>query len=80
LENTGHLSKFLIESFDSHKFLGNKAVHELQTPEKEELVHAIELVEQALVLIFNVPDKAQRLKEQIAKRISDSKSDDSLEA
>jgi hypothetical protein len=68
MEASEHLSKSLINSLDSHRYLGNKAVHEFQIPEKEELIHAIELVEQMLNLIFNIPDRAQRLKELIENR------------
>jgi hypothetical protein len=65
-----HLSRSLINSLESHTYLGNKAVHELQIAEKDELIYAIELVEHMLNLIFNIPDRAQRLKGLIEDRIS----------
>lgn len=70
LSSTGQINKTLADALDVHKFLGNKALHELAVPSKEELIHAIELVEQMLEQIFNVPDKSERLKALVTKRIS----------
>lgn len=70
LQTIGYLGKDLSESLRTHKFLGDKAIHEFATPEKEELRYAIELIEIMLESIFNVPDKHKRLSELLTKRVS----------
>lgn len=70
LQTMGYLGKDLSESLRTHKFLGDKAVHELAVPEKQELKVAIELVEIMMESIFNVPEKHKRLSELMTKRVS----------
>jgi len=69
LQTMGYLGKELSESLRTHKFLGDKAIHEFATPEKQELKVAIDLVEIMMESIFNVPDKHKTLSDLMTKRI-----------
>jgi len=51
-----------------HRFLGNEALHELVIPSGTDLVLAIEIMENLLETLFEVPEKANMLKYSRAVR------------
>jgi hypothetical protein len=73
LGDNGFISKDLSESLNLHKNLGNHALHRLIMPEKSELKSAIHLLELTLETLFGVPDRHQKLKNAIKKRLSEQK-------
>jgi len=61
MAEVGLLTKQHAKILHEHRFLGNKAVHELQTPNPEDLKLAIEIVEHTLYNLYELPDKAKQL-------------------
>lgn len=55
-----------------HRFLGNKAIHELEQPTAEELKIAIEIIESTLYNIYDFPSKAAKLRAKRLKRLEKS--------
>lgn len=51
-----------------HRYLGNKAVHELSRPAEEDLRLAIEIVEHVLESLYEIPEKADMLRTSRAKK------------
>jgi hypothetical protein len=70
LEQNGFLNKELAQALENHKFLGNEALHRMETPGKEELKVAIELLELTFESIFGIPERRKVLNDEISKRIS----------
>ncbi len=64
LYEKGILSKNNSDALHEHKFLGNKAVHELHSPLKEDLRIAIEIIEIILESIYEVPKKTRKLRDK----------------
>lgn len=62
LAEKGIISKNNAEALHEHKFMGDKAVHEFESPEKKELQLAIEIVETIIDSIYIVPRKVKKLK------------------
>ena len=68
LHERGLITEALRDSLHEHRFLGNEALHELETPEREELAIAIGLLEQTLNLLYEVSDRVAELKALKKKR------------
>ena len=62
LAEKGIISKNNSDALQEHKFLGNKAIHEIHTPAKKDLKIAIEIIETIIESIYEIPKKAQKLK------------------
>jgi hypothetical protein len=58
----GKLTKENAETLHEHRFLGNNAIHDLSAPTQEELSLAIEIVEHVFDTLYEIPEKASRLK------------------
>ena len=58
----GLLTKKHADSLHEHRFLGNKAMHELERPNKEKLKLAIEIIEHTLENLYEIPNKAKYIK------------------
>ncbi len=65
------IGKELSESLRVHKYFGDQALHNLESPSKKELLIAIDLIEHTLITLFSVSLKHQYLKESISKRLVD---------
>lgn len=63
------LTKDNAEILHELRFLGNEAVHELATPQPEELQLGIEIIEHILENIYDLPAKAKELKAIRAEKI-----------
>lgn len=64
----GILTKKLAETLHEHRYLGNEAVHQLEQPSLEELKLALGIIEHALEQVYEIPEKADRLKAKHLKR------------
>ncbi|KGO94294.1 DUF4145 domain-containing protein [Flavobacterium subsaxonicum] len=64
LYENGKLTKDNAEILHEHRFLGNKAIHELQPPSKEELDLALEIIENIFNTLYEIPQKGMQLKHQ----------------
>ncbi|MCF7622527.1 MULTISPECIES: DUF4145 domain-containing protein [Bacillaceae] len=62
LHEREYLTKRHADILHEHRFLGNKALHELQIPTKQELEIAIQIVEHTLENIYELQDKVEELK------------------
>lgn len=69
LSLSGKLSKETCQSLQAHRFLGNKALHSIEIPSKQELSYAIDLLEHALKEIYRVPASSKELADLMTKRI-----------
>lgn len=69
----GFLTKKHAEALHEHRLIGNKALHELQIPTKEELVIAIRIIEHTLENIYELQDKFEELKFLREKRVNRQK-------
>ncbi|MBQ4818617.1 DUF4145 domain-containing protein [Aquimarina sp. MMG016] len=58
----GIISKNNSDALHEHKFLGDKAIHELKTPSKKDLKIAIEIIETIIESIYEIPKKTRKLK------------------
>lgn len=58
----GFLTKQHTEVLHQHRLIGNKALHELQIPTREELVIAIKIIEHTLENIYELQEKFEELK------------------
>jgi hypothetical protein len=67
------LAQTSAESLQAHRFLGNYALHRNETPDKEELKTAIELVEHVLNEIYLVPTLKEKLETLMTQRISEGR-------
>ncbi len=64
----GILTKKNSDILHEHRFLGNEAVHELSQPSPEELTLAIEIIEHTIDALYEIPEKALKLKHKKASR------------
>lgn len=64
----GILTESSAERLHEHRYLGNDAVHELMRPSADELRLAIEIVEHTLEQLYEIPEKASKLKQRMAQR------------
>lgn len=62
------LGKNLIESLHSFRFIGNEAIHELTTPNKDNLSLAIDVIEDLLNYLYELDYKATQLNERVGRR------------
>ncbi|EOX3395599.1 DUF4145 domain-containing protein, partial [Vibrio cholerae] len=62
LHEKGLLTEAHSSILHEHRFMGNKAVHELDMPSLEELKIAIDIVEHTLENIYELPEKASELR------------------
>ncbi len=68
LHEVGILSKSHSDILHEHRLLGNEALHELKQPSKIELTSAIEIIEHILESLYEIPQKADRLRSSKNKR------------
>lgn len=68
LHESGKLTSHYADILHEHRFLGNDAIHELSTPNKEDLELAIEIIENVFDTLYEVPSKGQRLKNKRLKK------------
>ncbi len=66
----GVLTKSNADTLHEHRYLGNEAVHELAQPSNAELKLAIDIIEHTLEQVYEIPEKAVELKQQMARRKS----------
>lgn len=64
----GILTKKSADLLHEHRYLGNSAVHELSRPAEEDLRLAIEIVEHVLDSLYEIPEKADVLRANRAKK------------
>lgn len=57
----GFLTERHAEILHQHRFLGNKALHEVQLPTREELLLAIQIMEHTIENIYELQDKFEEL-------------------
>jgi len=70
---SGLSEKDILTSKDSdilheHRLLGNEAAHELSQPSPEELTLAIEIIEHILDTLYEIPEKAEELRNKKVSR------------
>jgi hypothetical protein len=68
LHEKGILTKRSADLLHEHRYMGNDAVHELSRPSAEDLRLAIEIVEHTLESLYEIPEKADVLRTNRAKR------------
>lgn len=64
----GILTKSNANILHEHRYLGNSAVHELTRPAEEDLRLAIEIIEHVLESLYEIPEKADVLRANRAKK------------
>jgi len=64
----GYLTKKHAEILLHHKFIGDKALHELKNPIQEELVAAIDIIAHTLDSVYELDNKMKSLNEIIANK------------
>ena len=69
LTEKGILTTKYSDILHEHRYLGNEAVHELSQPSRQELALAIEIIENILENVFEIPEKAEELKRRRFKRL-----------
>lgn len=69
LHEKGLITKKQADILHEHRFLGNDALHSLDTPSKKLLKIAIDIVEHTLDALYEIGDKAEELAWQRQKRI-----------
>ena len=69
MAKAGILTKEHAKALHEHRFLGNDAVHKLQSPNPEELELAIEIVEHTLYNLYELPEKTWELKWKKKRRL-----------
>jgi len=62
LHEKGILTKKSADMLHEHRFLGNTAIHDLTTPKPGDLKLAIEIVEHVFENMYEMPEKALKLK------------------
>jgi len=62
LAEKGILTKEHADILQNHRFLGNEAIHEISIHNKETLKTAINIIEDILNYIYEIPDKGEKLK------------------
>ncbi len=73
LAANGFLTKVHSDVLHELRFLGNKALHNLSPPSKKELKLAIDIVEHSIENIYELQDRARKLKAAAAKRNKQNK-------
>lgn len=68
LYEKGILTEKSAEILHEHRYLGNSAVHELSRPAEDDLRLAIEIVEHVLETLYEIPEKADLLRANRAKK------------
>ncbi len=68
-----HLSKPEADFMHEQRYLGNAAVHEMQTPDPSILESGLEIVEHLISAMYIIPTKAARMKEERMGRSSDKR-------
>lgn len=66
----GFLTKQHADILHEHRLMGNKSLHELQIPTKEELVIAIKIIEHTLENIYEIHNKCEELKSLRENRLN----------
>jgi len=64
----GYLTASNANTLHEHRFLGNDALHKLDQPSKEELALAMDIMEHTLEALYEMPDKADALRDRKAAR------------
>lgn len=64
LHEKGLITKGNAEILHEHRFLGNEAAHQLKPPSRDELVLAIEIIENLVETVFEIPHKGSKLKQK----------------
>ncbi|MBK8563307.1 MAG: DUF4145 domain-containing protein [Saprospiraceae bacterium] len=62
MHEKGILTKKHAEILHEHRYLGNKSIHELSIPSKDELNLALEIIEHVLDNIYEILEKGRKLK------------------
>lgn len=68
LHEKGLITKKQAEILHEHRYLGNDALHSLDTPSKKSLRLAIEIIEHILDSLYELTDKAEELVSQRQRR------------
>lgn len=68
LHEKGLITKKQAEILQEHRYLGNDALHSLDTPSKKSLRIAIEIIEHTLDSLYEISDKADELARQRERR------------
>ena len=71
LSKSRKLSIKTAESLQTHRFIGNRALHQLETPSKEELSILIDILEHVLSELFEIPEKYKGLTGRTTNRYTD---------
>jgi hypothetical protein len=64
----GILTRSSADILHEHRYMGNTAVHDLSRPAEEDLRLAIEIIEHMLESLYEIPEKADVLRANRAKR------------
>jgi len=64
----GILTPTRASDLHEHRYLGNEALHELQQPSVNELSLAIDIIEHTLEALYEIPNKAEELRQRKATR------------
>lgn len=67
LVSKGIITEAHSDALHTLRFIGNKALHELDVPTKPELKLAIEIMEHTLENIYDLPQKSEELKHRVKK-------------
>lgn len=65
----GILTRKSADILHEHRYMGNSAVHELSRPAEEDLRLAIEIIEHMLESLYEIPEKADVLRANRAKKM-----------
>ena len=71
LSKSRKLSIKTAESLQTHRFIGNRALHQLETPSKEELSILIDILEHVLSELFEIPEKHKGLADRTTNRYTE---------
>ena len=72
LSERGLLTKSNAQILHEHRYMGNDAVHELSRPSDSDLKVAIEIVEHMFESLYEIPEKAESLRMNRARKKSDA--------
>jgi len=68
LMESGIITKIQTKALHELRFLGNKAVHELEIPSNKDLIIAFDIIEHILIDIYELPTKSERLERKRIKK------------
>lgn len=68
LHEKGFLTEKSANVLHEHRFMGNKAIHELANPSRPELALAIDIIEHTFDAIFEIPAKGDEMREKRVRR------------